>query len=140
MKATMLMLVWSFTAIGFTGSAQQIACPREQAARAEGTIDSLNDWDGMHKFYKQFSRCDDGAIAEGYSDAVGNLLANKWEHFDRLASLTNIDKGFERFVVKHIDDTLPLSTLQQIFNNARSKCPSRSAELCQLIRKAASRK
>lgn len=137
MKTTMLILISSFVAIGLPSSAQKTACTQQQAIRAEGEIDSLRDWDGMHKFYQDFSKCDDGGLAEGYSDAVGNLLAHNWEHFDRLASLANADKGFQRFVLKHIDDTLPADTLQQIANNARSHCPSRSTALCRLIEKAA---
>lgn len=108
-------------------------CTKSEAMQAEKEVDSLSDWDHVYHSYKKFSQCDDGAIGEGYSDAVGKLLANDWGQLNRLLALTKTDKGFQRFVVKHIDETLPGDTLLKISTNARSSCRAGAQRLCSLI-------
>jgi hypothetical protein len=74
------------------------------------------------------------------SDAVGKLLANDWGQLNRLLALTKTDKGFQRFVVKHIDETLPGDTLLRISSNVRYSCPAGAQRFCSLIASAASGK
>ena len=124
----------------FAGDASKKPCTKSEAMQAEKEVDSLSDWDHVYRSYKKFSQCDDGAIGEGYSDAVGKLLANDWGQLNRLLALTKTDKGFQRFVVKHIDETLPGDTLLRISTNARSSCPAGAQRLCSLIARAASGK
>jgi hypothetical protein len=63
--------------------------------------------------------CDDGSIAEGFSESVTRLLADDWEALPALQSLTTMDASFQTFVLRHIDETAPLidwkesSALQQ---------------------------
>ena len=113
-------------------------CSQDEAMRAEKEIDNLKDWDQMCGWYRRFSRCDDGAIGEGYSDAVGQLLANRWEDFGKLAKLAATDNEFQSFVLKHIDETIPADTLGKIRRNASTDCPSSRTKLCRLVAKAAS--
>jgi hypothetical protein len=112
-------------------------CSKAEAIRAEKDVDFLSDWDRVYRSYARFSHCDDGAIAEGYSDAVGKLLADKWQNLGRLIELTKLHKGFQRFVLKHIDSTLSSETLLKISNNARSSCPANAQRLCRLFADAA---
>jgi hypothetical protein len=124
----------------FASDASKKPCTKSEAMQADKEVDSLSDWDHVYHSYKKFSQCDDGAIGEGYSDAVGKLLANDWGQLTRLLALTKTDKGFQRFVVKHIDETLPGDTLLKISTNARSSCPAGAQRLCSLIASAASGK
>ncbi len=62
--------------------------------RAEADVDRLKSWSLLYKSYKHFSHCDDGAIGEGYSDAVGKLLADRWEEFSKFTELARVDHGF----------------------------------------------
>ena len=94
------------------------ACAAKRGTLAEKEVDSLIDWDQVYRSYRKFSQCDDGAIAEGYSDAVSKLLANDWNHFDRLLTLTKTDKPFQQFVLKHIDETVSDAVLSRISSNA----------------------
>jgi hypothetical protein len=134
------VLTLTFGINAFASDASKKPCTKSEATQAEKEVDSLNDWDRVYGAYRKFSQCDDGAIGEGYSDAVGKLLANDWGHLHRLVALTKTDKGFQRFVVKHIDETLPGDTLLKISSNARSDCPAGAQELCGLIASAASGK
>jgi len=128
-------------AVAFTAGSVDMtnkACTKSEAIHAETAIDFLKQWDDMYRWYLKFSHCDDGAIGEGYSDAVGKLLANHWANLNRLRVLAAKDKAFERFVVKHIDETLSADALRSILENAQSNCPARAQRLCKLIRTAAS--
>jgi hypothetical protein len=112
-------------------------CTRQEAMAAENDVDNSKNWDSLYKSYQRFSHCDDGAIAEGYSDDVGNLLANNWEEFPKLAKLAHANHGFQRFVIKHVDDTVPADTLKKIYENAKSHCPAGEGQLCRLIASSA---
>lgn len=107
-------------------------CTRDEAIAAESEIDRLNDWDSLYMSFKRFAHCDDGAIAEGYSDIVGQLLGD-WKNFNRVVELTASDLNFKRFVIKHLDETIPYDTGEKIFENVRNRCPSDAKKLCKLI-------
>jgi hypothetical protein len=105
--------------------------------QADKEVDSLTSWDHVFRAYKAYSQCDDGGIAEGYSDAIGKLLANDWQHFNRLVTLVKSSAGFKRFVLRHINESLPRETLSRIANNARTACPNGGEALCHSIAVAA---
>jgi hypothetical protein len=92
--------------------------------------------DQIYRSYKQFSRCDDGAIAEGYSDSITRLLADGWKSFGTLQVLTNRSRDFREFILKHIDETVPEDRLAKIATNARSDCTTGGRNLCLAIVKA----
>jgi hypothetical protein len=110
------------------------SCTRVEAIKAEAETDKLKTWDSVYRFYKEFFHCDDGGIAEGVSDAVAKLLANRWDSFDEFAKLASNDKGFENFVLRHVDETIDWShDAPKIRQNARSHCPSKSTRLCKAL-------
>jgi hypothetical protein len=114
--------------------AEKKPCNREEAMQAETATDSLKAWNSVYRFYKQFSHCDDGGIAEGVSDAVAKLLANRWGSVIDFVKLASNDKGFENFVVRHVDDTIDWSHDAPLINeNARLRCPSSSSRLCKIL-------
>jgi hypothetical protein len=130
-----LIVANSIAGANFSGKK---ACTSEEANAAENETDHLRDWASVHPSYVHFSHCDDGSIAEGYSDAVGKLLAEHWDQFSRLAQLVSNDKEFGRFVIKHIDHTLPNDVLLKISKSARSRCPVGREKYCAEIAHAAS--
>jgi hypothetical protein len=75
---SMRFWLWAivFCALGeLMTAAQQKPCSEQEAAQAEMETDALKSWDSVYTFYRKFSHCDDGAVAEGVSDAVVKLLA-----------------------------------------------------------------
>jgi hypothetical protein len=92
------------------------------------------DWNELYRAFKQFSACDDGAIAEGFSDEIAQLLVKQWNRLNVLSRLVTADKNFEKFVIRHIDETLSLEESAAILNNAKSHCPSGEARVCNLIK------
>jgi hypothetical protein len=67
----------------------QKPCTREEAMQAADDTDHLDNWNAVYRSFKRFSQCDDGGIAEGYSDDVGKLLADHWDQFPRLVKLVD---------------------------------------------------
>jgi hypothetical protein len=140
MPRLIAVLVLMFGISAFARDTAKRPCTKSEAMQAEKEVDSLNDWSHVYRSYRKFSRCDDGAIGEGYSDAIGKLLANDWAHLHHLLALTKAGNGFQQFVLKHIDESLPHDTLVRMSSNARSKCPAGAQRLCDLTATAASGK
>jgi len=111
------------------------SCSVEEAKAAETEASSLQDWDAVFKAYRRYGHCDDAAIAEGYSETVGRLLAHHWDKAGRLGILVRQDVGFRQFVLHHIDDTVPQKYLERIEKNAESSCPKGQGRLCHEILK-----
>jgi len=113
-------------------------CSAEDSKRAFDAVDKLDSWGAVLNFYKNYLPCDDGGIAEGVSDSVTKLLANNWASFWRLSPTARAEPQFQQFVLRHIDATVPVETLQSIGRNVRSRCPQQSATLCRKIGDATS--
>jgi hypothetical protein len=108
-------------------------CTVQDAQWAEEHIDLSLDWAGVYKLYKNFGNCDDGSIAEGFSDVISNLLADEWNTAYRLNQLTLRDKGFERFVLRHVDELMSPEQSEKIRNNADARCPRHARQLCKAV-------
>jgi len=108
-------------------------CTKQEAMQAEEGTDYLEDWSAAYQWFTRFSQCDDDGIAEGYSDAIGKLLADKWNQFSDLVKLAAKDKSFQSFVLRHLNETLPDDMLKKVAQNAKGQCPRDAAGLCKLI-------
>jgi hypothetical protein len=97
----------------------------------------LQSWEAVRSFYKTYLACDDGGIAEGVSDAITKLLADRWTDYWRLQTTITAGQQFQGFVLKHIDATVSIEALQAISRNARERCPKGEASLCKKIDGAA---
>jgi len=117
-------------AVPATGGAQE-SCDEVQAQYLQHA--APKSWDSLHRLFKQIGRCDDGALAEGFSDDVAQLFMKQWAHLDVLKHLMASDKSFAQFVLLHIDPTLSTDELTAIAENSKSHCPPGDAQLCQTI-------
>jgi hypothetical protein len=108
-------------------------CTEKDASLAIEASTSPNNWEAMYQVFKKFGHCDDGAMAEGYDDTVVRLLAKDWEHVDALIRLVASDNLFERFVLRHISETVPDEELNAAANNAKTACPAGQSRLCGVI-------
>jgi hypothetical protein len=109
--------------------------------RADATLSSASEsWSKLFQHWRQFRACDDGAIAEGYSDAVVKLLANRWAEFNTFASLVDHNPEFRRWSLGHIDESASRDDLKEIVRRARRCANERKAtELCVRIENSAKR-
>ena len=90
-------------------------------------------WSGLYRLFKTFGQCDDGAIAEGFSEDVAQLFLKQWTHLEVLNRLMASDKSFKKFVLRHVDATLDEDELKVIADNSKSHCPTGEAQLCRSI-------
>jgi hypothetical protein len=117
---------------GLAEAATEKVCTQAEVKEAQKEADQLKDWDSVYRSFKRFAHCDEGGIAEEYSDSVSRLLARDWKHLDALLRLTS-DQGFEQFVIRHIDETMAEDEAALVINNARLHCPPGAKRLCKSI-------
>jgi hypothetical protein len=110
-------------------------CTREDAQRAEIEASSLKTWQQVFDSYGRYRRCDDGAISEGYSSSIATLLATGWDDIGELLPLIKSHPDFERFVLRHLDDTMSRDQDARIQSNVRDACPTNAAQFCAAVRK-----
>ena len=94
------------------------------------------NWGRLYKHYQRFGACDDGALAEGYSDAVVRLFALKWNRFPEFAALAKRNSLFYKWTLRHIDATASGEDLAEVASKAEA-CQVGEAQMCQAIREAA---
>jgi hypothetical protein len=108
-------------------------CTKAEAMSAEAKAAYLKSWAEVYDAYKRYAHCDDGAIAEGFSESVTVLLAKHWAQLPELVIRVNGDKDFRAFVVKHINESADVNNLKLIDTNARTRCPEQSKSFCSAI-------
>lgn len=106
--------------------------------RALREVESLKTWDDLYRMFKRHEKdsIDDGAIAEGYSDAVGRFFLNDWKRVRRLKKICDSDPAFERFIYRHLDISIPADVWEVMVNNATNKCTVETKRICKLILRA----
>lgn len=124
--------------IGLGGYYQQ----RKIISEKPATLKDMS-WTILHSYYsehlKRYPQCDDGIYAEGHSSFVITLLSRKWESLEDLLHITESDKPFYKFVIKHIDATADRSDLDAIVENSGQNCPKKARSICANIKRAAER-
>jgi len=111
-------------------------CPRDKAIKALSAAADIRSWRELFNAYLDYSVCDNGAIAEGFSDSVGRLLSADPVRWSELAGFVRRDDRFLDLIVRHIDETIPATTFDSIEQNAREKCPESARNICQTVLKA----
>lgn len=112
-------------------------CPPYQAEAADAMLDHLDTWSAVDIAVRKFHQCDDGSIAEGYSEAVARLLVDHWQTLPQLSTLIKRHPPLKDFVLRHIDTTLDTDDLEKIKTLSSSSCPRNTASLCKAIEAAA---
>ena len=105
-------------------------CSAQEAQDAEVASVTPKTWKDFHAIFVRFGHCDDGAIAEGFSDSVGRLLAGKGGRLRELSALCAQDRSFQRFTVNHADETLSDDVIVEALMNVRKGCPPGRDDLC----------
>lgn len=128
-RSLALVVVALFLAV-LSSPAQRRQCSETEAQGAEAQAETLRSWDDLYRSYTIYRQCDDGAIGEGYSESVARILVDHWQTLPQLAQLARKDKEFQRFVLKHVDETINREDARSIEANAQHACPTRLRHLC----------
>jgi hypothetical protein len=129
------LTAWLFFGCVSAAAAQTDACPRELGLNAESEASTLETWQSVFVSYKKYKQCDDGAIAEGYSSSIATLLSDHWEDIGQLTRLSNQNTRFNKFVLRHVDETMNFDQATTIKKNVAERCPSASKKLCAEIQR-----
>jgi len=114
-------------------------CSEREAYAAEVVVDYLDSWRNVHNAFKQFSMCDQGGVAEGYSNAIAKILVNQWSSLSSLYEATKVEPGYEGFILRHINESIDENDLEAIYQSATNRCPPNNTTLCEKLAHAASR-
>ena len=108
-------------------------CTSADAYTAETITAYLDSWKNVAMAFKQFGKCDDGSVAEGFSEAVARLLADHWQQLPTFVQIAQSNPGLEAFVLRHLDETINLPDAKKIAKLARDSCPNDARPLCRKI-------
>jgi hypothetical protein len=112
-------------------------CTQMEAYAAESVTDYLDSWENVNQAFKEFGHCDDGAIAEGFDEAISLLWANQWQKLPEMIKYSKESRTFKAFVYKRVwSESVPIERWQKILKNAQEKCPPGSTEFCSEIIRA----
>jgi hypothetical protein len=125
-----LSLPLALALLASVGNAQERSCTDVESRRAEAEAHSLRTWNALHKSYKLYRKCDDGAVGEGYSESVARILVNHWATLPQFATLSKQDASFRAFVTRHVDATLERDDVRQIRQKAETRCPIGLKAIC----------
>lgn len=108
-------------AVSLSYAATTQGCPTHFYKRSVATLAHARaNWPMLQRHQSRFIRCDDGELAEGYSDAVVELLANKRKGFGQFAATASTHPDFFGWAVKHIDASASQDSLIKVVANASS--------------------
>jgi hypothetical protein len=81
-------------------------CSTQEEEQAEYVAATATSWQELHQQFLRYGHCGDGAIAEGFSEAVTVLLAERWHTLEELYAMRRADPKFQDFVLRHINETV----------------------------------
>lgn len=119
--------------VATTCSAATNDCSEIEAQAADNATDSMKSWTSIYSGFKRYGKCDDGGIAEGFTEAVVHLLASKWNTLPKVAVLVKKDHKFYKFFLRHIDASADTDELKKIYSFTQSQCPVNLKKLCAAI-------
>lgn len=133
-RLVFVLLIWIYF-IGFAPItiATNHICSQKEAQEAEEDSGIVRSWEQSYLLFQRYKHCDDGAIAEGFSESISVLLSAHWTDISSLGKTIKFDPSFYKFVIKHIDETVPTERLRQIEHNASTQCPQNLKKLCRDI-------
>lgn len=125
--------------MSFSQALAQSNCTTEMYTQAESFLtDARGNWPSLLKHQRIFASCDDGGLGEGYSDAVVQLFALKWDQFGVFVALAKKHPAFQRWAIRHIDATASDEDLNKIILNTTTCINEVSVKkLCKAVRQAA---
>ena len=129
----LLPVLLAFLGVVPTAHADSTICPDTLAIQADNAVSEAKQWDAFYDAYKKYHMCDDGAIAEGFSDSAAKLFANHWDGLSEFLAYAAKDNDFKYFAIKHLDETDDANDLDRITSNADKKCPKGREKLCKVI-------
>jgi hypothetical protein len=122
--------------LAFACNVEAKECASAEAREAEAGVDSLKSWSSIYQAFEKYGHCDDGGIAEGWTEAVVHTLASNWDSLIQASRYAEKDDGFRHFLLKHIDASADIDEVRAIGELAKSRCPPKLDVLCKDIERS----
>jgi hypothetical protein len=136
MRRAILVIFSSALFASSYASGSEGRCSTQEEIAAQHEAVNLDDVGALYQSFKKFHHCDDGAISEGYNEAVVRVLSKHWEQIIELHRLTSTDKEFAAFVLRHVNEAMTPKQRAIIVKNAAEDCPKVATNLCRNILRA----
>ena len=108
-------------------------CTKEQAREIEAKAAYLKTWDEVYNAWEAFRQCDDGSIAEGFSESITMILSTQWTEKGHLIDLIDKHPNFEKFIIRHIDKSVPYDRLSKLGHMAKMRCVDSTHDFCMKV-------
>jgi len=108
-------------------------CTKEQAREIEANAAYFKTWDEVFDAWKDFKQCDDGAIAEGFTESITFILSTQWTEKGFLISLIDKHPNFEKFILEHINEAVPRERLNKLGHMAKMRCVDSTHDFCMKV-------
>jgi hypothetical protein len=136
------MIVRFLAALAFVVFAQPAAadagCSLNYQQWLSKELSRLKTWRAIHESFRLYvPRCDDGFLAEGFTEAAVVLLARRWAYVRELAAMVKHDRDFGTFDLRRIDASADPANLKEVQVQAAERCPSKHKAICSSIHTAA---
>jgi hypothetical protein len=115
--------------------AQDKACSKSDAAKAEKAVDMVTDFRQLEKAWKDWKHCDEGNVGQVYDDTVMRLLVD-WKDVKSLASSMQANADYGDWVLRRIKFATK-EDRTAIFSRAKTGCPATLDAFCAKIADAA---
>ena len=112
-----------------TAATAQSPCTPKDATAAGKAIDRVNNWEQLHKSWKDWKHCDSGATADGFTDAIMRLGVD-WKGVETLAADMKGDPQYHDFVIAHIKGDPVKEDRDALFSRAKTNCPKGQEAFC----------
>ena len=120
---------------GVPSWAQDKACSKSDAAKAEKAIDMVTDFKQLERAWKDWKHCDEGNVADVYNDTVMRLLVD-WKGVDVLATSMQSNPEYGGWVVRRIKFATK-DDRDAVLSRAKTGCPAKLDAFCGQLAEAA---
>jgi len=112
-----------------TTATAQSPCSPKDAAAAGKALDRVNTWGELHKTWRDWHRCDSGATADGFTDAIMRLGVD-WKNMDALAKDMGEDPQYHDFILAHVKADPAKDDRDALYSRAKASCPKGLDKFC----------
>lgn len=135
---TALVMMLGLGTVSSTAMANKVCSPGMYERADASFAGAVGSWTSLQGHQKIFASCNDGAFAEGHSDAVVTLFAYRWKQFDSFVALSRHSLALRRWAIGHVDASTSHDELTKVVcNPARGDGSAWSNDLCRQIGKTA---
>jgi hypothetical protein len=104
-------------------------CTRADIGNAQRSIDKVVTWAQLRKAYTDFRHCDNGDIADQFTDALLRLVVD-WRGVEEFAAAAQKDPDYMTFLITHLQSPAAKDDRETVYARAKKECPKSLDSFC----------